>query len=515
MTRGTWLALGAMAMSVFVIANDLTALSVALPQIEQDLDSDVSTIQWVVSAYALVFGVLIVTGGRLADMLGRRRIFFIGAAIFAAFSVLGGFAQSDIWLIACRALMGVGGAMMWPAVLGMTYDILPADRAALAGGLIIGSAGFGNAAGPLLGGVLTDVLSWRWILFVNLPIAAFACFVTWRSVHESTGAGADEGIDVPGVATLSISLVALLLALDQVTTWGWTDPRILGLFAVFVFLLAAFALVERRAGARALIPREVMGNPAFRAACLTTLFMSAVFFAVLLFLPQFMQKILGYSPLEAGAGLLPLMGVFAITSFGAAPLYERVGAKVTVTAGTAFVCLGMFLISLIEIDSGWAALVPGMVVTGIGIGLFYSAITTAAVTAVDPSRSSLAGGIVYMFQVAGGSVGLGLTTTVFTTASQDRLQRDAKQLSEKEVEEIQGTLAGTESAAEIIARQGREAGDRLLEVVRDAFVSGLNWSFRLVALLALAALVVAVLFVGGSLFGRRGASQPAPGSGVL
>ncbi|MDQ5832723.1 MAG: MFS transporter, partial [Actinomycetota bacterium] len=132
MERGSWLALGAMAMSVFVVANDLTALSVALPQIEQDFDSDVSTVQWVVSAYALVFGVLIVTGGRLADMLGRRRIFFIGAAIFAGFSVLGGAAQSDIWLIVCRALMGVGGAMMWPAVLGMTYDILPADRAALA-----------------------------------------------------------------------------------------------------------------------------------------------------------------------------------------------------------------------------------------------------------------------------------------------------------------------------------------------------------------------------------------------
>ena len=245
MTRGTWLSLGAMAMSVFVVANDLTALSVALPEIEQDFDSDVSTVQWVVSAYALVFGVLIVTGGRLADMLGRRRIFFIGAAIFAAFSVLGGAAQSDIWLIVCRALMGVGGAMMWPAVLGMTYDILPADRAALAGGLIIGSAGFGNAAGPLIGGVLTDALSWRWILFVNLPIAALACFVTWRSVRESRGAGADEGIDVPGVATLSVGLVALLLALDQVTDWGWTDPRILGLFACCVLLLVAFVLIER------------------------------------------------------------------------------------------------------------------------------------------------------------------------------------------------------------------------------------------------------------------------------
>ena len=133
MTRGTWLALGAMAISVFVIANDVTALSVALPQIEKDFDADVSTVQWVINAYALVFGVLIVTGGRLADMLGRRRVFFIGAAIFAGFSLLGGAAQDELWLIACRALMGIGGALMWPAVLGMTYDILPDDRAALAG----------------------------------------------------------------------------------------------------------------------------------------------------------------------------------------------------------------------------------------------------------------------------------------------------------------------------------------------------------------------------------------------
>jgi Na+/melibiose symporter-like transporter len=351
------------------------------------------------------------------------------------------------------------------------------------------------------------VLSWRWILFLNLPIAALACFVTWRSVRESKGAGADEGVDVPGVATLSVGLVALLLALDQVTDWGWTDPRILALFAAFVVLLTAFALVERRAGERALVPREVMANPAFRAACLTTLFMSAVFFVVILYLPQFMQKILGYTPLQAGAGLLPLMGVFAITSFGAAPLYERVGPKVAVSLGAGLVTIGMFLISLITRDSGWAALVPGMVVTGVGIGLFYSSITTAAVTAVDPSRSSLAGGIVYMFQVAGGSVGLGLTTTVFTTASQDRLQRDAASLREAEIEEIQGVLAGTESAAEIIARQGRAAGERLIEVVRDAFVTGLNWSFRLVAVLALAGLVVAVLFVGGRLLGARGDNQ--------
>ncbi|HVG68522.1 MAG TPA: MFS transporter, partial [Gaiellales bacterium] len=438
MTRGTWLALGAMAMSVFVIANDLTALSVALPAIEKEFDSDVSTVQWVINAYALVFGVLIVTGGRLADMLGRRRIFFIGAAIFAAFSVLGGAAQDELWLIACRALMGIGGAMMWPAVLGMTYEILPDDRAALAGGLIIGSAGFGNAAGPLLGGLLTDALSWRWILFANLPIAALACFVTWRSVAESRGSGAEEGIDVPGVVTLSTGLIALLLALDQVTDWGWTDPRILALFAACVVLLVAFVGLERRAGPRALVPGDVMANPAFRAVCLATLLMSATFFSVLLYLPQFMQKILGWDPLEAGLGLLPLMGVFAAISFAAGPLYERFGAKVVVTAGAICLTVGIFLISLVSPDSGWGELVPGMVVTGLGVGLFYSSITTAGVTALDPSRSSLAGGIVYMFQVAGGSVGLGLTTTVFTTASEDKLQSAATGLRESEIGDVQG-----------------------------------------------------------------------------
>ena len=515
MTRGTWLALGAMAISVFVIANDVTALSVALPQIENEFDADVSTVQWVINAYAVVFGVLIVTGGRLADLLGRRRVFFIGAAIFAGFSLLAGAAQDELWLIACRALMGIGGALMWPAVLGMTYDILPSDRAPLAGALIIGAAGFGNAAGPLLGGLLTDALSWRWIMFANIPIAGLACLVTWRSVRESSGAGADEGIDVPGVATLSIGLVALLLALDQVTEWGWTDPRILGLFAGCVLLLVAFAVIERRAGPRALVPREVMANPAFRAACLATLLMSATFFASLLFLPQFMQKILGWDPLEAGAGLLPMMGVFAVTSFAAGPLYERFGAKIVVSAGAACLTVGIFLISLVGRDSGWSDLVPGMVVTGLGVGLFYSSITTAAVTAVDPSRSSLAGGVVYMFQVAGGSVGLGLTTTIFTTASEDKLQSAATGLSDAEVHDVQGVLAGTESAAEVIARHGAAAADRLVELVREAFVSGLTWSFRLVALLALAGLVVSVLFVGGSVMGRRGgAVEPAPAEAV-
>jgi EmrB/QacA subfamily drug resistance transporter len=514
--RRTLLALGAMAMAVFVIANDFTAMSVALPDIENDFDIDVASVQWVINIYALVFGVMIVTGGRLADMFGRRRLFFIGAAVFATFSVLGGAAQDDLWLIVCRALMGIGGAMMWPAVLGMTFAILPEDKAGLAGGLILGAAGFGNAAGPLIGGALTEALSWRWILFVNLPIAVIACFVTWRLVPESRAEAKRERIDYVGITSITIGLMALLIALDQVTLWGWSDPRVLGLFALSVVALAVFAITERRAGSSALIPSDVIGNPRFRAACLATLFMSAVFFAVLLFLPQFFEKILGYGPLQAGAALLPLMGVFAATSFVAGTLYNRLGAKTVVSAGAVCLTVGMFMISLAGRDSDWASLVPGMVVTGIGVGLFYSSITTAAVTALDPSRSSLAGGIVYMCQIAGGSIGLGLTTTVFTTASEDSLQADlaGTRLSGAEVDSLHGALAGTGSATELLDRFPSATADRLVELVREAFASGMQWGFRLVALLALAGLVVSVLWVGGTLQRARGrpAAQPEASS---
>jgi EmrB/QacA subfamily drug resistance transporter len=414
--RGTILALVAMALGVFVIANDFTALSVAIPRIERDLGTDLTTSQWVINGYALVFGVLIVTGGRLADLLGRKRIFLIGSAIFAVFSVLGGAAPNVELLIGCRMLMGIGGAMMWPAILGMTYAILPDDKAGIAGGLILGVAGLGNAVGPMFGGFLTDEFSWRWVFFVNLPIAAFAMFVTMREVTESRGDGTERRLDYTGVATLSLGVVSLLLALDQGTDDGFTDPLILGLFGFAVVMLVAFARIEAGQGERALVPREVLKNRLFTAASLTVLLMSAIFFAALLYLPQFMTKVLGYSAVKSGAGLLPMMGVFAVTSFVAGSLYARLGPKLIVSLGAACLGVGILVLSFLDAGSSYVSLVPGMIVLGIGVGLFYSSVTTAAVTALDPSRSSLAGGIVYMCQIAGGAVGLGLNTAIVASA---------------------------------------------------------------------------------------------------
>lgn len=230
----------------------------------------------------------------------------------------------------------------------------------------------------MLGGTLADALSWRWIFFLNLPIAAFAAFVTWRVVPAEQLDDGHHRVDYGGVLTLSTGLFALLLALDVGIDLGWTNPRILGLFAVSALSLAAFAMVERRAGNNALVPADVRGNRAFLAAGIATLLMSAIFFAALLYLPQFMAKQLGYSAVGAGAGLLPMMATFALTSFIAGPLYARLGAKVICAAGALCLAAGMFLLSRMQPTTTYDELIPGMVVLGIGVGLFYSSITTAA-----------------------------------------------------------------------------------------------------------------------------------------
>jgi EmrB/QacA subfamily drug resistance transporter len=492
------MALFAMGLGVLVIANDFTALNVALPAIEEDFDADVGTVQWTVNAYALTFGMVLVTGGRLADMFGRRKIFFIGTAIFAAFSLLGGLAQNADQLIAMRVGMGVGGGLMWPAILGITFATVPPERAAFAGGLVLGVAGLGNALGPLIGGLLTDELSWRAIFILNLPVAGFAVLMTWLKIHQPTGE-TRERIDYAGIVSLSLGLVLLLLALDQSADWGFGDARVLAMLAVAALSLGALALIEPRMGSAALVPKDVIANRNFAGACMTVLFLSAVFFSAILYVPQLMEKVLGYSALEAGVGMLPMLGTFGAVAFLSDRLVARVGLRPVIVAGTALLAAGPLALSFFGAGSDYIALVPGLLLTGLGAGFFYPTITTAAVGMLDPSRSSLAGGITYMFQVAGGAIGLGLTTLLFTVRSEDKIDADAAaqglRMTEEQVSVIHGVLAGTESGNAAFSEFSVTVADEVLETVKESFVAGVQFSFRVVAAIAVVGLVVAVLGV--------------------
>ncbi|MGI8506716.1 MAG: DHA2 family efflux MFS transporter permease subunit [Solirubrobacteraceae bacterium] len=506
---GTLTALLAMGLAVFAIAIDSTALSVALPRIESDFKVDVSVVQWVINAYGLVFGVLIVAGGRLADMFGRRRMFMLGAALFAAFSLLGGVAPSAGWLIAARALMGVGAALMWPATLGMTFTLLPASKAGLAGGLVLGVAGIGNALGPMIGGALTDAASWRWVLFLNLPIALIACAVTWTKVHQPHDRTVRERIDYAGIATLCAGSFALLVALDQATNLGFGDGRVIVLIVASVVLLGSFPLIELRMRGHALIPPDVARNQQFAAACVAISLLAAGFFASLLYLPQFMQKLLGYSPLGAGVGLLPMMLVYGSVSFLAGTLYGPLGAKLITSAGAAGMAIGLLLLSLVTSGSGYGAIIAGMVVFGAGLGLFISSVTTAAITTVDPSRASLAGGLLHMLQLTGGSIGLGLSTAIFTSAFHTTAHnaRLAGTLTAPQEHAVNGILAGTASTQQLAQRFPRVA-DALDRLSREAFASGMHASFRVTAALAAVGFLVAVGFIGGRIRRRREPATP-------
>ncbi|MFC4272303.1 DHA2 family efflux MFS transporter permease subunit [Sneathiella chungangensis] len=406
----------ALLLGTLVICNDFTALNVVIPSIETAFKVDVTTAQWVISGYALVFGVCIVTAGRLADMFGRRRIFFIGMTIFCSFSLIGGLAENAWVLLGARALMGIGGSMIWPSLIGMMYGLLPEERAALAGGLLMGVAGIGNGMGPMLGGFFADYLSWRWIFFINVPVGIIAVLAIFWAVPKDGDDDTKEGIDYPGILALSLGLFLLMLLLDISADFGWLSPMVISMFAVSIFLLSLFAFIEKRAGLDALVPEDVFSNKDFRFSNISVLLVSAIYFGTLLYLPQFMVKDLGFSALQAGAGLLPMLGMFALSSFVAAPLYDRLGPKLVISIGVLCLGVGVFILSWLQAGTTFASLVPGMLIVGIGTGLFYSSITTAAITSIDPARSSLASAIIFMVQNAGGAVGLGLTTAIVVSA---------------------------------------------------------------------------------------------------
>lgn len=498
MRKDVILALVALGLGNLMLAQDLAALNVALASIERDLDINLTTAQWVVNAYLLVYGMLIVTGGRLADELGRRRLFLVGAAIFAVASVLGGLALNAYWLIGARALMGIGSGLMLPAITGMAYAALPEERAELAGGLIVGAYGIGMAIGPIAGGALTEFLGWRWIQFVNLPIALLAIVGVWRAIPPDP-AGGRPTIDYAGIVTLSAGLVSLLFALGQASAWGWGDWRIVTCLGLSILLFLAFFAIERRAGDAALIPGDILRNRGVALGCALRALMAPVYAATLLYLPQVMQKLLDFSPLQSGFGMLPMLGGYAVVSLLVGSLAGRISTRMAIIIGLVGLTLGPFLLSGFSVAAGYPGLVVGLILTGIGLGLFQPSIGTEAVKADPRGRKSLASGLVLMSQFVGGAIGLGVTTAFVASAERAavtaHLAGAGILVSAAERAALDTMLAGAESAQQVLQQFDPAVAERLIGVAGEAFAAGVRTGLRVDAGIAAVGVVLAVVFL--------------------
>ncbi len=412
--RAKNIALALLAMTQFVVVIDASIVNIALPSIGKALKFSQADLSWVVNAYTLTFGGFLLLGGRLADLMGRRRMFMVGLVVFSFASLAGGLAQSEAWLIAARALQGMGAAIVSPAALSIiTTTFADGEERNRALGVWGAVAGAGGAAGVLLGGVLTSGLSWRWVLFVNVPIGVLCAGLAPRLLLESHAEVESRSFDVPGAVTVTAGLALLVYALVDAVNVGWGSTATIAKIAGALVLLGAFLAIEKRQRAP-LMPLSIFRLRTLRGADTVALLIGMSLFSMFFFISLYMQQVLHFSALRAGLSYLPL-AIAIILSAGAASFgVTRFGFKPVLVAGLLFVAAGLFWFSKVPPHGGtFAADVLGpSILAAIGLGLSFVPVTIAAVTGTRPHEAGLASGLVNTAQQVGGALGLAILATV-------------------------------------------------------------------------------------------------------
>ena len=415
-----WLALALLAAAQFVVVLDASIVNVALPSIGRDLDFAQDNLSWVVNAYTLFFGGFLLLGGRLADLLGRRRMFITGLIVFALASLAGGLAQSDLWLIIARAVQGLGAALLSPAALSIiTRTFAEGAERNKALGVWGGVAGSGGAAGVLLGGVLTDALSWEWVLYVNVPIGLIVAALAPVLLAESRNDEAHRSFDLAGAFTVTAGLSILVYALVDAESAGWGSTQTIGLLALAAVLLAAFLAIESRTP-KPLMPFSIFRLRTLRGANVAGLLIGISLFSMFFFISLYMQQVLGYEPLKAGLAYLPLSVTIIVSAGVASQLVTRIGFKPPLVAGMLFVAAGTFWFSKVSPGGTYVGdvLFPSLL-AAVGLGFAFVTSTIAAVTGVRPDEAGLASGLINTTQQVGGALGLAITATVATATTND------------------------------------------------------------------------------------------------
>jgi EmrB/QacA subfamily drug resistance transporter len=424
--RNPWLILVIACLAQFMVVLDVTIVNIALPSVQRGLHFSAPNLQWVVNGYTLVFGGFLLLGGRAADLLGRRRLFIAGVILFTAASLFNGFAQSSGMLIVGRGLQGLGGALVSPAALSIVTTSFPGGRErtrALAVWSAIAAGG--SAVGLLLGGVLTDVASWRWVFFVNVPVGIAAVTLALRFVPESRLDGARRAYDLAGATTVTGGLVVLVYGIVKAQAYGWGSARSLIDFAIGVGLLAAFIVIERRS------ETPLMRLAIFRIRALAVgdgalLFISSAMFGMFYFASLYVQEILGYNPLKAGLAFLPVTGGIMIGAGLAQGLVARVGVRWVATAGVTIAAVGLLVLTRLPVHGHYASdLLTGLVPLAFGLGLAFVPITLMATSGIPAEDTGLASGLFNVAQQVGGSLGLAILSTLAASHTSSLLHSGA------------------------------------------------------------------------------------------
>jgi EmrB/QacA subfamily drug resistance transporter len=451
-----WWTLASVAFALFMIMLDNTVVNVALAAIQSDLHMSVSSLEWVVSGYALSFAALMLSGGKLADMLGRRLIFVIGLAIFALSSLACGLAGSAALLIAARVVQGLGAAFMMPATLSIITATFPPKLRGTAIGIWAGVSALALAIGPLVGGLITEHISWNWIFYINVPVGLLGIVAALAIIQESKDTSHEQKLDVAGLLTSGVAFFAVTFAVIESNRYGWGSGTILGLFALAAVALAAFILVELKQRLP-MFDLQLFRNGTFVGANVVAFLVTLAMFGVFFFISLYMQQIRGYSPVRAGATFLPMTILIILIAPLAGRASDRLGSRWLMAGGMSLVGVSLLLFARLEAHTSFWGILPGLVVGGTGMALVMTPMTAAAMSAVPVDKAGVGSGMLNTFRQVGGSFGIAVMGAILTNRSTSELHGGATRV--------------------------------------EAFISGLHASLYVAAVIAFAAAAVAALII--------------------
>jgi EmrB/QacA subfamily drug resistance transporter len=494
-----WLALGVLCASLLAIVVDNTIVNVALPTLTRDLGADIGDLQWVVDAYTLVFAGLLLLAGALGDRFGRRRMLLVGLAVFGAASTWAAYSGSVAGLIAARAVMGAGAALIMPATLSLLVSVFKDTRErSTAVGIWAATAGLGVALGPVIGGYLLDHFWWGSIFIVNVPLVAIAIVAGHRLIPESRDPVA-RPVDWIGAGLSSVGLVALVWAVIEAPSKGWTSTSVIGAGGIAITALIAFVLWQRRTD-EPLLDVRLFSNARFTAASSTIMVLFFALFGFLFLSTQYLQFVLGYSPLGAGVRALPYAGAMIVFAVGSSTLVARLGTKRVVTVGMLLFAAGLAVAATVSTDSGYGLLAVAMVLMGAGMGLAGAPSTESIMGSLPPERANIGSAVNDTTRELGGALGVAIVGSVMSSLY-------AAKLSDTLPDSV--PPAATEAARESLGA-GTQLGPDIANAAREAFVHAMSGASLVVAIVATLGAVIAWLYLPARVAAEHDNVQAAP-----